>query len=65
MKIKIDFYTLIPFDNVLYIESYGSWDERVAKAFEDPTDAEEWLSSFGYTKTVNFHGEELCSEKKA
>jgi len=145
MKIKTNFYTLIPFDNVLYIESYESWDERVAKdfaehlgqialqnykkkawailhdarewklgtpaiesmmtqfmntpltktithhafvtgpsevkkwqigkifknvtgyeikAFEDPTDAEEWLSSFGYTKTVNFYGEELCPEKK-
>jgi hypothetical protein len=33
MKIKTDFYTLIPFDNVLYIESYESWDERVVTDF--------------------------------
>lgn len=145
MKIKTDFYTLIPFDNVLYIKSYESWDERVVtdfagnvrqvalqyykkkawaifhdgrewklgtpaiesmvtqlmntpltntithhafvtgpsevkkwqigrifenvtgyeiKIFENLTDAEGWLSSFGYTKTVNFQGEQLCPEKK-
>lgn len=33
MKIQTDFYTLIPFDNLLYIESYSSWDERITANF--------------------------------
>jgi|GEM_PF-2489383 len=145
MEIKTNFYTLIPFDSVLYIESYESWDERVVtdfaghvkqvalqnypkkswailhdgrewklgtpsiesmvtklmntpvtntithhafvtgpseikkwqigkifenvtgyeiKVFENPTNAEEWLASFGYTKTFCSLGEPLCPEKK-
>jgi len=33
MKIQTDFYTLIPFYNLLYVESYNSWDERVVANF--------------------------------
>jgi len=33
MEIKIDFYTLIPYSNLLYIESFFAWDERVAMDF--------------------------------
>ena len=35
MKIKTEFFTLIPFDNVLHIESYESWDERVVRDFAE------------------------------
>jgi hypothetical protein len=33
MKIKTNFYTLIPFCDLLYLESYNSWDERVVANF--------------------------------
>jgi hypothetical protein len=33
MEIKTNFYTLIPYSNLLYIESFLAWDERVAMDF--------------------------------
>lgn len=35
MKIKNGFYTFIPFENLLYVESYNSWDERVVADFAE------------------------------
>ena len=33
MKIQTDFYIFIPFENLLYVESYQAWDERIAAQF--------------------------------
>ena len=33
MEIKTNFYTLTPYSNLLYIESFLAWDERVAMDF--------------------------------
>jgi len=35
MKIRTEFFTFIPFDNLLYVESYYSWDERVVADFAE------------------------------
>ncbi len=38
MKIETNFYTITPYANLLYIETFSSWDDRVMKLhFEDVT----------------------------
>ncbi len=39
MKIQTDYYTIIPYDNLLVISTFDSWDEKItAKHIEDVTD---------------------------
>ena len=33
MEIQTAFYALKPYDNLLYVESYNSWDENVVRDF--------------------------------
>ena len=33
VKIKTNFYNITPYNNLLYIESFSAWDERVAKQY--------------------------------
>ena len=31
MKVQTDYYTIIPYKNLLFIEAFLSWDDRIAK----------------------------------
>ncbi|WDP88721.1 MAG: hypothetical protein HUN04_02810 [Desulfobacter sp.] len=33
MEIKTDFYKMVPYEHLLYIEAFFAWDERVAKDY--------------------------------
>lgn len=33
MRIETNFYTLTPYDNLLYIETFSSWDERIVAEY--------------------------------